>query len=51
MKKDDCIFCKLANGSIPTNTLYEDEDFRVILGTGNKGTCIDHTQGACGKSV
>ena len=31
MKKDDCIFCKLANGSIPTNTLYEDEDFRVIL--------------------
>ena len=24
MKKDDCIFCKLANGDIPTNTLYED---------------------------
>ena len=31
MKKDDCIFCKLANGEIPTNTIYEDEDFRVIL--------------------
>ena len=31
MKKDDCIFCKLANGEIPTSTLYEDEDFRVIL--------------------
>lgn len=31
MKKDDCIFCKLANGDIPTNTIYEDEDFRVIL--------------------
>lgn len=31
MKKEDCIFCKLANGEIPTNTLYEDEFFRVIL--------------------
>ena len=31
MKKDDCIFCKLANGDIPTNTIYEDEDFRVFL--------------------
>ena len=31
MKKDDCIFCKLANGVIPTHTLYEDEDFRVIF--------------------
>ena len=28
---DDCIFCKLANGSIPTNSIYEDEDFKVIL--------------------
>ena len=31
MKKDDCIFCKLANGEIPTNTIYEDDCFRVIL--------------------
>ncbi len=31
MKKDDCIFCKLANGDIPTNSIYEDDDFRVIL--------------------
>ena len=31
MKDDNCIFCKLANGDIPTRTLYEDEDFRVIL--------------------
>lgn len=31
MIKDDCIFCKLANGIIATNTIYEDEDFRVIL--------------------
>ncbi len=29
--KDDCIFCKLANGIIPTNSIYEDEDFNVIL--------------------
>ena len=34
MKKDDCIFCKLANGDIPTTTLYEDEDFRAILDLG-----------------
>lgn len=31
MKSENCIFCKLANGEIPTATLYEDEDFRVIL--------------------
>lgn len=31
MKKDDCIFCKLANGDIPTNTIYEDAEFRVIM--------------------
>ncbi|MDY5704607.1 MAG: HIT family protein [Lachnospiraceae bacterium] len=31
MKDENCIFCKLANGDIPTNTIYEDEDFRVIL--------------------
>lgn len=27
----DCIFCKLANGELPTHTVYEDEDFRVIF--------------------
>ena len=31
MIKDDCIFCKLANGLIPTTVLYEDEDLTVIL--------------------
>lgn len=34
MKDDNCIFCKLANGEIPTATLYEDDDFRVILDAG-----------------
>ena len=27
MRDDNCIFCKLANGDIPTNSIYEDEDF------------------------
>ncbi|MBR5798477.1 MAG: HIT family protein [Lachnospiraceae bacterium] len=31
MKNDNCIFCKLAAGEIPSKTLYEDEKFRVIL--------------------
>ncbi len=31
MRKEDCIFCKIANGEIPSKTLYEDADFRVIL--------------------
>ena len=31
MKKEDCIFCKLANGDIPTNSIYEDDEFKVIL--------------------
>lgn len=31
MQKDDCIFCKIANGEIPSETIYEDEAFRVIL--------------------
>ena len=30
----DCIFCKIANGEIPAATLYEDDDFRVILDLG-----------------
>lgn len=28
---ENCIFCKIANGEIPSATLYEDEKFRVIL--------------------
>ena len=34
MKDDKCIFCKIANGEIPSKTLYEDEKFRVILDLG-----------------
>ena len=31
MKKDDCIFCKIANGEIGSDTVYEDDMFRAIL--------------------
>ena len=34
MKDTNCIFCKIANGEIPSRTLYEDERFRVILDLG-----------------
>ena len=39
---DGCIFCKIANGEIPSATLYEDEDFRVILdlGPASKGHAL-----------
>lgn len=30
---DNCIFCKLANGIIPTVPIYEDDYFKVILDT------------------
>lgn len=29
--KEDCIFCKIANGQIPSVTVYDNRDFRVIL--------------------
>ena len=31
MRDDNCIFCKLANGIIPTNSIYEYDNFNVIL--------------------
>ena len=34
MKDTNCIFCKIANGEIPSKTLYEDDNFRVILDLG-----------------
>ena len=45
MKKifdEECIFCKLAGGQIPTNSIYEDDDFKVImdLSPASKGHCI-----------
>lgn len=42
MRDENCIFCKLANGVFPTATIYEDEDFRVILdlGPASKGHAL-----------
>lgn len=39
---NDCIFCKIANGEIPAATIYEDDDFRVILdlGPASKGHAL-----------
>lgn len=34
MRDDNCIFCKIANGDIPSKTIYEDDEFRVILDLG-----------------
>ena len=34
MKDDKCIFCKIANGEIPSRTVLENEKFRVILDNG-----------------
>ncbi|MGN0511129.1 MAG: HIT family protein [Lachnospiraceae bacterium] len=39
---NDCIFCKIANGEIPAATIYEDDEFRVILdlGPASKGHAL-----------
>ena len=53
MKDTNCIFCKIANGEIPSSTIYEDEDFRVILdlGPASRGLALilpkDHYQDVC----
>lgn len=42
MINENCIFCKIAGGQIPSTTLYEDEQFRVILdlGPASKGHAL-----------
>jgi len=34
MRKEDCIFCKIVNGDIPSKAIYEDDMFRAILDLG-----------------
>ena len=34
MRDENCIFCKILNGDIPSAKLYEDEDFAIILDVG-----------------
>ena len=31
MKKEDCVFCKIVSGDIPSNTIYENSEFKVIM--------------------
>ena len=40
--KEDCLFCKIARGKIPSATIYEDSHFRVILDVNpaTKGHCL-----------
>ena len=40
--KDDCIFCKIVKGEIPSYKVYEDEDLLVILDRfpRNEGECL-----------
>ncbi len=42
MIKDDCIFCKIAKGDIPSATIYESGDFKCILDVApaNKGHAL-----------
>ncbi|MBE5932355.1 MAG: HIT family protein [Lachnospiraceae bacterium] len=42
MIKDDCIFCKIAKGDIPSATIYESSDFKCILDVApaNKGHAL-----------
>ncbi len=53
MKDSNCIFCKIANGEIPSSTIYEDDDFRVILdlGPASKGHALilpkEHFKDVC----
>lgn len=53
MKDCNCIFCKIANGELPSSTVYEDKDFRVILdlGPATKGHALilpkEHFKDVC----
>ncbi|MCI8991906.1 MAG: HIT family protein [Eubacterium sp.] len=31
MRDDNCIFCKIIAGEIPSKTIFEDDDFKVVL--------------------
>jgi len=53
MRDTNCIFCKIANGEIPSATIYEDDCFRVILdmGPASKGHALilpkEHFKDVC----
>lgn len=53
MTDSQCIFCKIANGEIPSTTLYEDDSFRAIfdISPASKGHAIilpkNHAKDIC----
>lgn len=40
--KDNCLFCKIAKGDIPSATVYEDRSFRVFMDVNpaSRGHCL-----------
>lgn len=34
MRDENCVFCKILNGEIPSTKLYEDDEFAIILDIG-----------------
>lgn len=42
MRDENCIFCKIVAGEIPSKTIYEDELFKVIMDVSpaTKGHCL-----------
>ena len=52
MRDDNCIFCKILNGDIPSRVVFEDADFQVIMDAepATKGHCLilpkDHSHTA-----
>lgn len=42
MRDDNCIFCKILNGDIPSRKVFEDDDFCVIMDVdpATKGHCL-----------
>ena len=42
MRDENCIFCKIMAGEIPSTTIYENSDFRVFfdINPASKGHCL-----------
>ena len=34
MRDENCVFCKIIGGDIPSTKLYEDDDFMIMLDIG-----------------